>query len=326
MSKIDKNTHKEAQKTALLLLEILHHIPKRGQITAQEIHQRLISAGHNLTLRTVQRHLKDICQQFDIECNDTSKPYGYRWLEKAESFALPNLTPQESLLLNLAEKQLAHLLPTKVFDNLSGFFEQARKNLHPLNSEYPEVAKQWKNKVRVVADRQPLLPPDIDENVFDTVSNALYYNHWLEISYQKINGDKSNPIIMPLGLAQQGERMYLVCRYQGFNNERSLAIHRIKDAKMLTQQFKYPNDFSLEQYDNNGHFLLGHGKQITLKFNIKPERGIYLYETPLSADQIIIDNKDYLAITATVIDSKMLTWWLNSFADDIWDITKQMID
>ncbi len=313
---------KEAQKTALLLLEILHHIPKRGQITAQEIHQRLTSAGHNLTLRTVQRLLKDISLQFDIECNDSSKPYGYRWLDGTESFTLPNLTPQESLLLNLAKKQLSHLLPPTVFKNLSGFFEQARKNLHPLNTDYPEMAKQWKNKVRVVADRQPLLPPNIDENVFNIVSNALYYNRWLKVNYQKVNGEKSNPIIMPLGLAQQGERMYLVCRYKGFNNERSLAIHRIKEAEMLTQQFTYPRDFSLERFDNNGHFLIGHGNQVKLTFNIKKERGIYLYETPLSIDQIIIDNSNYLTIIATVIDSLMLTWWLNSFADDIWDIKK----
>ncbi len=276
MSKVNKNNCKEAQKTALLLLEIVHHIPKRRQITAKEIHQRLLSAGHNLTLRTVQRHLKDISQQFDIECNDANKPYGYRWLEKAESLAMPNLTAQESLLLNLAEKQLSHLLPAKVFNNLSGFFEQARKNLHPLNSDYPEVAKQWKSKVRVVADKQPLLPPDIDGDVFDAVSNALYYNHWLEISYQKVNGEKSNPTIMPLGLAQQGERMYLVSRYKGFNNERSLALHRIKGAKMLTQQFSYPSDFSLEEFDNNGEFLIGHGNQITLTFNINKERGVYL--------------------------------------------------
>ncbi|MDB1145344.1 MAG: hypothetical protein KGV48_003315 [Alcaligenaceae bacterium] len=187
------SNRQEAQKTALLLLEILHHIPKRSYISASEVHQRLCSAGHTLTLRSVQRHLKDLSEHFDIECNNTSRPYGYRWLNNAESFSLSSLTPQESLLLRLAEQQLSNLLPAKVINNLSGFFEQARKNLNPYNQEYPELDKQWLNKVRIVSVTQQLLPPAIDDEVLDSISNALYYNNWLQLDYQKIDGKKKQP-------------------------------------------------------------------------------------------------------------------------------------
>lgn len=321
------NNRQKAQKTALLLLEILHHIPKRGQITASQIHQRLEAAGHSLDIRSVQRHLQDLCQQFNIECNDSGKPYGYRWLPQAENFALPQLTPQESLLLRLAEKQLDKLLPKKVMTNLAGFFEQARKNLQPYHPNYSqyELENQWLSKICVVEARQPLLPPEIDDAVFETVSNALYGNYWLSLTYRNSSGKVSQPTVMPLGLAQQGERLYLVCRYVGFDNERSLALHRIQAAIQSTQTFTRPPEFDLEKYDNDGRFLFGEGKRVNLSFCINKINGEHLYETPLSHDQIIEDCGDYLFITATVIDSQALTWWLNGFGENVWAIEKSSI-
>lgn len=318
------NNRTEATKTAMLLLEILHHIPKRGKITAQKIHQRLQSAGHEITERSVQRHLKTLCEQFDIERDDSSKPYGYRWLPLAQTMNLTQLTPQESLLLSLAEQQLSDLLPAKVMNNLSGFFEQAKKNLYTESDDYPQhhLEKQWLEKVRVVAAKQPLLPPEIKDGIFDEVSDALYSNHELELKYKKLDGTVSHPIIMPLGLAQQGERLYLVCRYQGYDNERSLALHRIQSAKMLPKKFERPRHFSLKKYDDNGRFLFGDGEKIRLIFNIKKDYGSHLYETRLSKDQIIDDHGDHLTVTATVINSEALTWWLNGFDEAVWAVEK----
>lgn len=320
--------HQEAQKTALLLLEILHHIPKRGVISAPEIHKRLAAAGHHLTLRSVQRHLKDLCQQFDIECDDSGKPYGYRWLPQAQSFALPQLTPQESLLLSLAEQQLDKLLPAKVMTNLSGFFEQAKKNLHSYSPAHPphQLEKEWLAKIRVVSARQPLLPPNIKDGVFETVSDALYANHWLSLKYRNSSGKISEPTVMPLGLAQQGERLYLVCRYEGYDNERSLALHRIQSAKPLTATFKRPRGFNLAQYDNDGRFLFGEGSHVQLSFCIDKISGKHLFETPLSTDQTIETHDNHLFITATVIDSEALTWWLNGFGKNVWNIMKKSIN
>ncbi|MDB1145343.1 MAG: WYL domain-containing protein [Alcaligenaceae bacterium] len=131
---------------------------------------------------------------------------------------------------------------------------------------------------------------------------------------------------MPLGLAQQGERLYLVCRFKGYNDNRSLAVHRIKKAKVFSHTFEYPSNFSLKEYDNNGTFLISHGRRIVLRFNFKKPLALYLTETPLSKDQTIEEHEDYLTITATVIDSIMLTRWLNSFGEDVWDIRKEEVE
>ena len=127
---------------------------------------------------------------------------------------------------------------------------------------------------------------------------------------------------MPLGLAQQGPRMYLVCRFDGYDNERSLALHRIQSARASTFAFTRPTDFDLKQYDADGRFGYGEGKHIRLSFRIEKEAGLHLLESPLSADQQVVELEDAYEITATVVDSAMLEWWLRGFGKSVSKINK----
>ena len=74
-------------------------------------------------------------------------------------------------------------------------------------------------------------------------------------------------------LAQQGPRLYLVCRFDGYDNERSLALNRISSAAVSTLGFERPKDFDLQKYDADGRFGFGEGKRISLKFRIKRAAG-----------------------------------------------------
>lgn len=166
-------------ETAILAIELLRRIPRGRKITATELHSQLKDAGIERELRTIQRQLEMLSEHFDIERDDRSKPYGYRWLERAKGLALPNLTAQESLLLGLAEEHLRHLLPARLMSSMDGFFAQARRNLGPDSNATLE--REWPKKVRVVATSQPLLPPKIVSGVFETVSDTLYANRWLKL-------------------------------------------------------------------------------------------------------------------------------------------------
>src|SRR3546814_5998916 len=90
---------------------------------------------------------------------------------------------------------------------------------------------------------------------------------------------------MPLDLAQQGPRLYLVCRFRNFENERSLALHRIIAARALTLTLDRPKDFKLQQYDDDGRFGFGEGNRIRLTFEIEKTAGLHLLESPLSVDR-----------------------------------------
>ncbi|GAB1384202.1 hypothetical protein MASR1M50_25230 [Burkholderiales bacterium] len=303
-------------ETVLLAVELLRRIPRSRKVTARELHDQLRDAGIDRDLRTIQRQLEMLSEHFEIERDDRSRPYGYRWLEQAKALAVPNLTPQESLLLLLAQEHLKHLLPARLMKFMGGFFNQARRNLGPDSTA--RLEREWPDKVRVVATSQPLLPPKIFPGVFETVSEALYGNHWLHLDYRNSAGKRNQVHVMPLGLVQQGPRLYLVCRYRDFNNERNLALHRILAAELSTLTFDRPKEFNLKRYDDDGRFGFGDGKKVRLTFRIDHDAGLHLLESPLSNDQKVTEIADgKLQITATVVDSAMLQWWLQGFGNAV---------
>ncbi len=312
-------------ESVLLALELMRRIPRNGKITADQLHRQLKDAGIIRDLRSIQRQLEALSRHFGIERDDRNKPYGYRWLPDAEGLALPHLSPQESLLLRLAEQHLRNLLPGRLMQSMDGFFAQARRNLG--ESANARLEREWPDKVRVVATSQPLLPPRIAPGVLEAASEALYANHWLHIDYVNAAGKHMDADVMPLGLAQQGPRLYLVCRFKGYDDDRNLALHRIRSAAVSTLGFTRPKGFNLAQYDADGKFGFGEGKRIRLSFSIDARAGAHLRESPLSTDQMLKETrKGHLRVTATVVDSLLLEQWLQGFGEDAWSVRRERID
>lgn len=303
-------------ETLLLSLEMLKRIPRQRKIDSRELQVQLKEAGYERDMRTIQRQLESLSEHFDIERDNTSRPYGYRWKQSAPGLSLPGLTEQESLLMTLAEQHLRHQLPASLMKSMQGFFDQARRNLSPMHTN-PTVtrAREWMSKVRVVSTTLPMLPPKISAMVFEQVSQALYNNCWLEITYANASKKHTQAKVMPLGLAQQGVRMFMPCRFEGYNDTRNLALHRIQSAKCTSLTFQRPVDFDLQTYDDNGHFAFGVGGQVNIHLWIKEELAILLAESPLAANQVItpyIGQKGGSELKATLTDSALLVWWLRS--------------
>jgi hypothetical protein len=116
-------------ETVQIALELLRRIPRGRKVSASELHAQLCDAGLKRDIRTIQRQLQVLTQQFDIERDDSASPYGYRWKELAKGMTLPSLTEQESLLLTLAEQHLRNLLPANLMKSMVSFFDQARGNI-----------------------------------------------------------------------------------------------------------------------------------------------------------------------------------------------------
>lgn len=313
----------DSLETLQLSHELLRRIPKGRTITASELHQQLAEAGFERDMRTIQRQLETLSEYYELDRDESTKPYRYSWKPYAKGLSLPSLSPQESLLLILAEQHLSTLLPTKLMKSMEGFFAQAHCQLEGKNTMARD--REWLEKVRVVSTSQPLLPPKVDPAVFDQVSNALYGDQWLEVDYKNAAGKRTTNRVMPLGLAQQGPRMYLVCRFDGYDNERSLALHRIASARASTLTFERPKDFDLKKYDDDGRFGYGNGQRIRLSFTIEKEAGLHLLESPLSVDQQVEEQQETYEIAATVVDSAMLDWWLRGFGESVTNIQKRKV-
>jgi predicted DNA-binding transcriptional regulator YafY len=322
-----------ATRAENLPLEILKRIPRVRKVTASELHAQLRAAGLDRTKRTIERQLASLSEMFDIECDNSSRPYGYRWKAQAEGVFIPGLNAQEALLLKLAKENLSQLLPASLMSSLAPIFDQADRKLrdaHPMSqaSNRDKLFRQWLDKVKVVSTTVPMLPPKIADGVFEVVSEALYANQWLDVVYQNAKGEVKNKRVMPLGLAQQGLRIFVVCRFEGYSNERNLALHRIQMAVNTQLTFTRPPEFDLTAYDDQGRFALSTGKTIQLNIWVSKALGLLLSETPLSVDQTMTPMiepepwqgeaaRDGYRIKATVLDSANLRWWMKSQSDEL---------
>ncbi len=308
-------SHSYALDNALLILEILRRIPRRNYTTSAHLREQVASAGYEVTLRTVQRHLDAICSRFAIECDTRGKPFGYRWMEGAEGLKLPLLTASEALLLQLAKSEVSQLLPARTLVSMAPLFATARRELEATPA--PQVERRWLKKVQRIPESQPLLAPKVSPGVFESVSDALYRECKLRIHYRNAQGKRKTATIWPLGLVQQGVRLYLVSRFEGYDNERILALPRITQAEASDESFPWPVDFVLADYCTGGDFGVSHGRKIRLSFRIDKACGQHLLESPLAADQTTRDLGDTLEITATVVDTELLHRWLRGWGEQI---------
>lgn len=306
-----------------LSIEILKRIPKRWSISAPEMQEQLANAGYERSLRSIERQLLSISEQFDVERDTRSKPYGYKWKSHAEGLNLPTMSVEENVLFTLADKHLKNLLPEKLHQSLGGYFRHAKSTLSHYTPDISNTPKEWLDKVDVVSPIQPLIAPEIDTDIMTTVSNALFDNLWLELTYKNADEYEQDCRVMPLSLVQQDVRLYLVCRFDGYDNERNLAIHRIQSARQQTLTFKRPKNFNLKRYIAAGRFGVSEGELVDLSFSVLKESGKHLLETPLAKNQKVLEKGKYLEITATVVESEVLDRWLASFGKTIKGVKKE---
>lgn len=321
MTSADKEESKKSLDKAFQLLQIVQFIPERSYITCQELRLKLEDAGIHLSTRTLQRHLEALADSelFDIDCNSTGKPFGYKRHSRLTDLGVDRLKPQDALLLRLAELHLNYQMPSNLTNGLSPIFEQARTYF---NGTVNGKEKKWLEKVAVVGNSLPFDAPKIRKPVLDDITRAIFEELMIEIDYfSGSKQEKKRHLVHPLGIVQQDVRIYLVCRFDGHDDIRSVAINRIEAVKMTGFRTQRPKDFVLKNYvKRESVFNYDHGQWIRLSFNFtSPVTYTVLSETPFSGKgQTITERKDAPGwhLEATVLDSRLLDGWLAMWTKD----------
>jgi predicted DNA-binding transcriptional regulator YafY len=308
--------------TLQLSLELLRRVPRSRRITAAELKGQLDAIGTVRAIRTIQRQLETLVTLHEVECDD-ARPIGYRRVPKSRGFDAAQMTEQESLLLMLAQKQLAALLPPSLMQALEGFFAQARRELDPFGDD--SLAKQWLAKVHVANDLPTLIPPKIPAGVLESVSHALYANLRLMIRYCNAEGAESDKRAQPLGLVQHGVRLYLVAIVEGKAKPLSLALHRMRKVKIGKLTFERPADFDLKRFDEEGGISHATGSNVRVSFRLVRRAGMQVIESPLALGQSHVDEGSHIRFTVTYPDSMRLDRWLWSFGPDISEVCKEPV-
>lgn len=294
--------------------QMLRQIPRHPfKITAKQLYEKLLAENFAVTKRTVERDLQTLSEVFPLVSDERDKPFGWSWAKDGAVFDLPGISNTEALTFKLVEQHLKPILPASTLAQLQPYFATADKKLHSLSEQSP--SHFWLEKVRVIQPTQTLLPPAVDGDAQRTVSEGLLLDKQIKITYQKRGEDGTvEYVVHPLGLVERGQIIYLVCTLFTYQDIRILALHRFRSAQLLDEPCQRPAEFSLDGYIASGAFGFGGEEVIQLEAIFSNPAGDHLYETPLSADQVLMPLDDnHLKLSATVVNTEQLRWWLLGF-------------
>jgi predicted DNA-binding transcriptional regulator YafY len=306
---------------AILILEILKRIPTKSRVTTNEIKRSLEQAGINIEKRRLQRYLKQMTDsgKFGIVCDNSEKTYyGYRREKKGNILGEElQLQPNECLLLCLTEKLLRYQIPGPTLDSMKWLFEEAKRCFA---EEDTGTRKQqaWMEKVAVVPSFLTYEAPKILPRIFGEVSDALYRNLKLRLTYIDNAKKTSTYTISPLGLVQQGVRLYLVCKRDEQKDIVHLALHRIQKTEATCFPVDRPKDFNLQEYISSREFNYNNGELVhwILEFENKITAAI-LKETPFNKTQTLKKNADGVwHLEVDIQDSRYLDGWVAMWKKD----------
>ncbi len=308
--------HNKTRNTLARQWELLKYLPTRGAgKTAKELTGMLNDRGFKVSKRQVERDLGELMDSFDIDCNNASIPYGWRWLPDA-SVDFPGLTLEEALSMRLIEETVRPLLPASLMKSAESRFRQACKKLNSLGKT--NKVSRWAKKIRTISPTLPLLPPELNQEILETVQSSLLNEWQLEVEYSSFDDNEVKPLTLhPLAMVQRGPLTYLVATAFTYPDIRLYSLQRIRNAVVTNSRSTRPDDFNLDHYIESGSLHFCDGNTLKLEALIDPDLARILGETPLSKDQNIKMIGNYYNLKTTVQDSWQLRWWILSQANGI---------
>lgn len=298
------------------MLDTLRLIPRSRYASTEDIHRQLEALGYGVSRRTVERDLLALTAHYGIQCDDRSRPYGWRWGAGSHPPLTPTLDLQQALGLSLMERELGTSLPRTVREALSPWFAESRKRLI---AQGGAKAARWGKKLAFESLGPPLLPPADSPGTLDVVNEALFTERPLLAEYRRAYGADYRAVrLHPLGLIRTGLVIYLVACFDGYGDPRMLAMHRMRRARIDKDgALEAPADFDLKAYLNSGALDFGNRGPVRLRLRMQRDAAAHLHDTPLSHDQTVTSEGDgeYVIVEATVNDSDRLEWWIRGFGD-----------
>lgn len=288
--------------------QLLRLIPSRQPgITASELVQRLSDLEFKVSKRTVERDLDALSSVFGLSYT-SSIPYGWYWTSKAR-LEIASLNVSEAVSLVLAEGVLRQTLPVSMLKVWDEKFTEARRQLsvltqHPLSG--------WTKKVRFVSQMMPLRPPTVNAKTLDTVKEALLNEKQIMVNYTAFNQNSRKLTLHPLSIVQRDTVSYLIATVHRYKDPLLFALHRMGSVKILEQNARILDGYSVDQYLEEGAMQFGSLGPIRLKAIVSGDLGTHLQETPLSQDQKVVYRHGHWQLTATVLDTWQLRFWILS--------------
>lgn len=298
----------------------------RGEepISTPDVHGKLsVMLLDPPVVKTVQRRLEEMLKDSLVVMEQRGRAKYWRKVAGASGLAAKAagmMTYDEALALQTLRRFSTWRIPTLVAETLSPLFDVAGKRLATVNNEHEGRYRKWIDKIEVETGSFALQYPEVDPDIFATVSQALFNEQKLEIVYQsrtKVDNTEAK-VVHPLGLVEVGGLVYLVAAMLRHPNPAMYRLDRLVRATMLPESFAYPRGFRLSEYvrEQRQFDFMVEG-EIDLRLRFRNGAGNHLLEAPLSDNQQVRQSDDTLEVCGTVLLSQRLRWWLRAFGPNV---------
>jgi predicted DNA-binding transcriptional regulator YafY len=283
-------------------------------VTTPDVASKLRSRGITVNhVKTVQRRLELMVEQGLVTKRKHSTAIEWQRKEGVSGIAASSgslMTFDEALALQVLRRFAPRQIPGLVSTALDGLFTVSKDRLAKGEGNEGRRHAKWDRKIAVVDGAFERIRPPVKESIFQQVSQALFAEQLLEIVYRE-----SMQTVMPLGLVEAGDLIYLVAQVPGKPAAVMYRLDRMERAQATDRLFTYPRDFSLSSYvdkERKFDFFPSGNAQIVLRFAPNAAHGVL--EAPLSLDQTYaVDDAGLVTIRATVMLSERLRWWIRSY-------------
>ncbi|MEC7119700.1 MAG: WYL domain-containing protein [Pseudomonadota bacterium] len=318
------NTEKETASSLHRQWQLLSRLSTGKWTGTRQLQEQLQREGIEISLRTIQRDLKQLSQRFPLEANG-EVPQGWRWKADAPVQSLPHMNSSQAITFMMVEEHLRHLLPPSLLAEMRPWFDLAQRSLSVENNHM----REWIKRVRIIPPTQPLIPPAVNPAAQQAIYEALLQDRQLQAGYHRRGQPDLTKTyqLNPLALVQRGPIIYLLCTRcdQPNSDIRMFALHRFTEAKVLEQRAERPADFDLDDYLASGALgfktasLISQDQRLTpiqLRFSATAGQG--LLECRLSEDQQTTTETDgSIMVEASLPLTAQLVWWLRGFGQDV---------
>ncbi len=309
---------RKATDTVLRHLAMLASVPVSPNAkSTREIREELLEqdSEYDVSVRSIQRSLEMLSARFPIASEMRGRANYWYWIDKHALTQIPAMGEPTAFVLRLASDYLKPLMPASALRRLEPYFRHADEVISGTS------LGRWIKRARIVG-RGPLLqPPDVKDEVLETVSAALMNNRQMEVAYRSRTGTRAQRIVLnPLGMVSRDGVVYLVATSWEYEDTRHYVLHRMAKPVLLETPVQSPPKFDLSahiQEELRFSYPVNPGS-LPLRALFAREAAFHLTESRLSPDHRTTEWKDgRVLLEATVPDTADLRWWLLGFGSAV---------
>jgi len=254
----------QKDKTQLQRHIFIDRMIRDGMQSGQYSNCNSIAKEYEVSSKTIMRDIDYLKNQCDAPIEYDARKKGYYYSEANYKMPAVSINASDLFAICLADKVLAQHHDTPIYGKLKSVFKKIEESLPEKISIHPAWVD---NRISIIQPQQTSIIPEI----WEMVADALQQGRTLAISYLKPSSEKSkNRRLDPYHLMNFQGEWYLIAFCHKRQKVQTFAVSRIKEAKMLADGFKVPDDFDFEKINNRFGVFSGKSNfQVKILFSKK---------------------------------------------------------